>query len=89
MRLSPDRHSSRRRKEIVGNGVKITVELDPETSGIVATLVRQYATGSHSFKSLARWMTEQGYQAVRSVDIKEPWALQHELERGQGEDDPQ
>jgi len=42
---------------------------------VIRVLFREYAVGAHSFFSLARWMNEQGYPTVRSIDAPKSWAI--------------
>jgi site-specific DNA recombinase len=60
----------RRVKTLIPNGaIKTTIEVDPTAGKAVEVLFAEYATGAHSFRTLAAWMNKQGYAVPRSVDV--------------------
>lgn len=59
----------KRVKSVLPSGaVKTTIELDPATAEGIRVLFREYASGSHSFVTLAEWMNQQGYPVARTFD---------------------
>ncbi len=61
-----------RQREMLPSGlVAVTIVVDPVPAELVRLVFREYATGAHSYLSLARWLNQQGYACPRSLDLRE------------------
>jgi len=55
--------------EANGHVTKVWVEVDEGTADVIRTIFREYASGGHSYKSLARWLNVRGVQPPRKHNV--------------------